>query len=100
MVWPQKGCAGWTGDLDAVADADLPAKRRRHPAVFKPADVKMQQPIVGGTLERIRRAVESRREVSKLHLAILTRQVAKRLRQLDIDPHDIGRQRHDAGHLS
>ena len=85
--------------LDAVPDADIPAQRGGYRAVGKLSDVKVQHAVVGAALQRIGRAVASRRKTPKLQLAILAGKVAKRFRQLDVDTDDVGGETNDAGHL-
>ena len=59
----------------------------------------MQEAIVGATFQRIGGAVTSRRESSKLHLAILTGKMAKGPRQLDINADNVRCQANEIGHM-
>src|ERR1700687_3022788 len=62
----------WFGLRKALPNADFSPQLRGYNSVRESADVKMQHPIVSATLERIGRAVTSRRKPPKLRLAELT----------------------------
>src|ERR1700730_6671347 len=100
MIWPEKGAAERTRHLYAVPDADFSPQLRGYDSVRESADVKMQHAIVGATLERIGRAVASRRKPPKLRLAELTGKIIQRFRQLDVHADHVRRQANHLGHTA